>query len=166
MELEGLIVTETIGGAVTVTVDEPVLPPLEASIVVLPTATAVTIPVVGSTLAIAGFFDDQATLGFDTVAPVTSTTVALRAPVCPCVSDRVGGLTVTDCTGGGVTVTADVPLAAPLFAVIVAVPAATAVTTPACETVAILPSLVLQATGRFVNTFPLASVSVAVSVVF
>jgi hypothetical protein len=164
LELEGLIVTETIGGGPTVTVDEPVLPPLVASMVVLPTATAVTTPVLGSTVAIAGSFDDQATVGLGTVAPVTSTTVALNDPVCPWVSESVGGLTVTDCTGGGVTVMADVPVAAPLFAEMVAVPAATPVTTPACETVATRASLVLHVTGRFVSTVPLASVSVAVSV--
>jgi hypothetical protein len=164
LELEGLIVIETIGGGVTVTVDEPVFPPLAASIVVLPTPTAVTTPVFGSTLATAGFLDDQATLGFDTVPPVASTTVALSVPVCPCASDSVAGLTDTDCTGAGVTVMAEAPVAAPLIAVMVAVPTATAATTPACETVATRESLVVHVTGRFVTTTPLASVTVAVSV--
>ena len=72
---------EAIGGGVTVTLAEPVFPPLEASIVVLPTPTAVTTPVLGSTVATAGFLDDHATLGFDTVPPVASITVALSVPV-------------------------------------------------------------------------------------
>jgi len=164
-ELEGLIVIEATGGAVTVTPDEPVLPPLEASMVVLPTLTAVTTPVVASTLATEGFLDDQVTLGFDTVAPVASTTVALSVRVCPCARDRVVGLTDTDWMGAAVTVTVEVPVAPPLAAEMVAVPTETAVTTPACETVATRESLVLQATGRFVTTWPLASVTVAVRVV-
>jgi len=165
LELEGLMVIDAIAGGVTVTADEPVFPPLEASIVVLPTPTAVTAPVFASTLATAGFLDDQEMLGFDTVLPVASTTVALSAPVCPCASDSVDGLTVTDCTGAAVTVMADVPVAAPLVAEIVAVPTPTAATTPVCDTVATPGLLVLQLTGRFVTTWPLASVTVAVSVV-
>jgi len=152
LELDGLIVIEAIGGAVTVTFDEPVFPPLEASMVVFPTATPVTTPVLGSTLATEGFLDDQVTLGFCTVAPVASTTVAVSVPVCPCARDRGFGLTDTDCMGAAVTVMVDVPVAEPLVAEMVAVPAATPVTTPACETVAMRESLVPQLTGRFVTT--------------
>jgi hypothetical protein len=164
VEVAGLIVIEAIGGAVTVTLDEPVFPPLDASIVVLPTPTAVTTPL-ASTLATAGFLDDQVTLGLDTVLPVASVTVALSVPVCPCASDSVGGFTDTDWIGAAVTVIADVPVAVPLVAEMVAVPTATPVTTPLCETVATRESLVLQLTGRFVTTMPFASVTVAVSVV-
>jgi hypothetical protein len=165
LELEGLIVIEVMGGAVTVTVDEPVFPPLEASIVVLPTLTAVTTPVVALTLATDGSLDDQATLGFERVTPRASTTAALNVPVCPCARESEPGLTDTDCTGAAVTVMADVPVAAPLVAEMVAVPTATAETTPVCETVATRESLELQDTGRFVTTRPLASVTVAVRVV-
>jgi hypothetical protein len=165
LALDGLIVIEAIGGAVTVTAAEPDFPPLDASIVVLPTATAVTTPVTASTLATAGFLDDHDTLGFDTVPPIASTTVALSVPVLPCASDSVDGLTDTDCTGAAVTVMADVPLATPLVAEMVAVPTARADTTPDCETVATRGSLVLHVTGLFVTTTPFASVTVAVSVV-
>ena len=96
LELDGLIVIDAIGGAVTVTLAEPVFPPLEASMVVFPTATAVTTPVLELTLATEGFLDDQVTLGFGTVAPVASTTVALSVPVWPWARDRVDGLTDTD----------------------------------------------------------------------
>src|SRR4029079_17177246 len=159
-----LIAIETIGGAVTVTVAEPVFPPLEASIVVLPAAAAVTRPVFASTLATAGLLDDQATLGFETVPPVASTTFALSVPVWPWASDSVPGFTETDCTGAAVTVMAAVPAIAPLVAEMVAVPTATPVTTPVCETVATRASLVLHVSGRFVTTTPFASVTVAVSV--
>jgi hypothetical protein len=51
-----------------------------------------------------------------------------------------------------------------LVAVIVADPDATAVTTPALETVATVALVVAHATGRLVTVVPLASLTVAVSV--
>src|SRR5947208_3367191 len=65
-------------------------------------------------------------------------------------------------TGTCDTVIAAVPLFDPLAAVIVALPGATAVTTPVCDTVAVAASLVLHVTGRL-TTVPFASVTVAVS---
>jgi len=75
------------------------------------------------------------------------------------------GATATDPTASGGTVIVAVALFPSLVAVIVAVPGATAVTTPAVETVAtaVLPEL--QATARPVSTFPSASFIVAVNVV-
>jgi hypothetical protein len=67
------------------------------------------------------------------------------------------GETLTDATGTGVTVTLAVPLFPSLVAVIVAEPAATPVTTPLDETVAI-PVLELDhVTARPVNTLLFAS---------
>ncbi len=61
--------------------------------------------------------------------------------------------------------TVAVPLADPDVAVIVAVPAATAVTRPAAETVATEASDVAHAMLGFVITVPPASLTVATSVV-
>ena len=136
------------GGALTVTFDEPVLPPLFASIVTLPTLTAVTTPVFGSTLATAGARDVQATLGFDTVAPVTSTTVADRVAVRPTMRETDGGDTVTLCTGTELTVMTLAPETEPIAAVIAAVPTPTAFTAPVVRsTVATLEALVLHVTA-------------------
>ena len=64
-----------------------------------------------------------------------------------------------------ITLTFADPLFPPLVAVIVALPAETAVTTPADETVATAELVVDQVIGAPGMTFPLASVAVAVSVV-
>ncbi len=75
-----------------------------------------------------------------------------------------GGANVIDATGAGVTVIDAVPEALPLVAVIVAVPAETALTTPVVETVAIVGVSELQTTVRPVSTLPLASFVTAVNV--
>src|SRR5437867_4437451 len=64
---------------------------------------------------------------------------------------------------GAVTVIAAVPLCPSLVAVIVAAPAATAVTSPLPFTLATAPLLDCQVMTRPVNGFPLASCGVAVS---
>ena len=73
---------------------------------------------------------------------------------------EVAGDTVTDATGtgaGALTVMADVPLLPSLEAVIVALPAVTAVTNPVAETVATAVLLELQLMTRPVSTALLAS---------
>ena len=60
---------------------------------------------------------------------------------CRKVIDAEGGLTVTEATGTSATVTADVPLFPSLVAVMVADPAASAVTSPLPLTVATLEAL-------------------------
>src|SRR5258708_39538155 len=60
----------------------------------------------------------------------------------------VAGLTVTDATGTTATVIAAVPLRPSLVAVIVALPAATPVTSPLAETVATPAALLDQLTAR------------------
>jgi hypothetical protein len=79
--------------------------------------------------------------------------------------ELAGGATVTVATGGGVTVTTDVPDFPSLVAVIVVVPAATPVTTPLADTVAAAVLLDVHTTTRFVTTVPLTSFTVATSVV-
>ncbi|HET9637320.1 MAG TPA: hypothetical protein VFP26_15435 [Gemmatimonadaceae bacterium] len=97
-------------------------------------------------------------------------TVAVSVTVAPTLIEGVAGATVTVVTagvGGGaaVTVTVAVPDTPEHVAVIVVVPAATPLTTPAPLTVAIELLLDDQVTVWPVITFPLASFTVATSVV-
>src|SRR6266852_1910592 len=67
-------------------------------------------------------------------------------------SPRLGGVTLTDATGTGVTVIVAVPLCPSLVAVIVAVPAPTAVTRPLAFTVATAALLLTHVTKRVTVT--------------
>jgi len=92
--------------------------------------------------------------------------VAESCCVPPTVMVAVDGETETDPTGTGggvVTVTAEVPVCPSLVAVIVALPAATAVTRPDVDTLAMLVLLELQLITRPVRTLLLASRVVAES---
>src|SRR5437899_7945905 len=73
------------------------------------------------------------------------------------------GLTLTDATGTGFTITGALPLCPSLVAVIAAAPTATPVTRPLADTVATVLLLVFQATARPLSRLPVASLSVAVS---
>src|SRR5438445_13511665 len=75
----------------------------------------------------------------------------------------VAGLTVTEATGTLVTVMADVPLFPSLAAVIVAEPAATPLTNPLAETVAMAALLVAQVTTRPLRAVGSASCREAVN---
>jgi hypothetical protein len=86
--------------------------------------------------------------------PFASFNVAVRETVPSTETSAVAGVTVTDATGAGVTVTVEEPDCPSLVAVIVAVPAATPVTTPAGDTVATALLLVLHAMARPVSTAP------------
>jgi len=83
----------------------------------------------------------------------------------PCKIELFCGCTLTVATAKFETVSAALPLLPSLVAVIVAVPAETAVTKPADETLATALLLELHDTGRPVTTMPFASFVVAVSVV-
>jgi hypothetical protein len=119
-------------GALTVMVEEAVLPSLVAVICALPAATAVTRPD-ELTLAISELLEDQVmTLPARTLL-FASRVVADNCDVAPICSVALAGETATDATGiGGGTVTVNV--AAPSFpsadALIEAVPAAIAETSP------------------------------------
>ena len=75
------------------------------------------------------------------------------------------GLTVTDATGTFATVTLAVPLCPSLVAVIIADPAATPVTSPAADTVAIAVFELVQLITRPLSTLPAASLVTALSCV-
>src|SRR2546422_610900 len=103
--------------AVTVTAAVPLCPSLVAVMVTVPIATPVTRPPV-DTVAIAGALDAQVTIRPLSGLPFASSGVAVSWPHCPTWIPAVAGLTLTDATGGGFTVTAAVPLFPSLAAVI------------------------------------------------
>jgi hypothetical protein len=77
---------------------------------------------------------------------------------------EVPGVTVTDATGaGGVTVTVAEPLALPLVAVIIDVPAERPLTNPLELTLATDVEPLVHVTGRPFNKFPAESLKVAAS---
>ncbi len=131
-------------------------------IVADPGATAVTRPL-PFTVARAVLLLPHVTARPASAFPLASFGVAVSCTVCPVVTLTDAGLTLTDATGTGVTVTADVPLCPSLVAVIVAEPGATAVTRPLPFTVARAVLLVPHVTTRPASAFPLASCGVAVS---
>jgi len=130
--------------------------------VTVPSATPVTTP---DELTVALFvsLEDHVMTRPVSTLPLASLVVADNAFVFPILTDELEGETVTVATGIGVTVIVDVPVLPSLVAVIVAVPTATAVTTPLDETVATPGVLVDQVIARPVSVFPDASLSVALS---
>src|SRR5438876_735282 len=142
----------------------PLCPSLVAVIVAAPAATPVTSPV-EDTVATAGVPDAQVTDRPESTLPAASFRVVVSCTVAPTSTTAVAGLTVTDATETIATVTLAVPLCPSLVAVIVADPAATPVTSPAADTVAIAVFELVHATARPVSTFPAASFSVALSCV-
>src|SRR2546429_756036 len=149
-------------GVVTVTLDAPLLPSDVAVIVAEPAVTPLTSPV-PFTVATAVLLLDQVTTRPDNGLPFASFGVAVSCTVCPTCTLAREGVTVTEATGATVTVTSDVPLCPSLVAVIVAVPAATPVTSPLRFTRATAVLLLDQVTTRPLSEFPLASFGVAVS---
>src|SRR4029077_3874498 len=159
---DGVTVTEATGTGVTVSAEVPLLPSDVAVIVAVPTATAVTSPL-PSTVATAVLSLDQVTTRPDNGLPFASLGVAVSCTVSPTTTLAGDGVTVTEATGAGVTVTLDVPLCPSLVAVMVAEPAATPVTSPLPFTVAADVLLLAQVTTRPVSGLPFASFGVAVS---
>jgi hypothetical protein len=159
----GWTVTLATGTAVTVTAALPLLSSLVAVIVAVPADTAVTTPV-ELTAATAGLLDDQVTSRSVTIVLFASLTVAVSVVVVPATRLFVAGVTMTLPTGAGVTVSVALPDFPSLVAVMVAVPGATAVTTPLPDTVATNVLLELHVTTRSVTTAPFASLTVGVSV--
>ncbi len=132
-------------------------------IVAVPSATAVTSPA-DETVATVVSEDDQVTVAPDMAVPPASFTVALTVTVSP--SDAkvfvLGESSTVDATCA--TVTAAVAFADSESAMIVAVPSATAVTSPADETVATLGVVEAHVTVAPDITVPPASFTVAVIV--
>ncbi len=148
----------------TVTAAVPVIEPVVAVIVAVPSVTAVTSPA-DETVAMDAEEVDHVTVTPDMAVPPASFTVALSVTVSP-TDVRVfvlGETSTVDTTCP--TVTADVPVAAPEVAVIVAVPSATAVTSPADETVATAAADVAHVTVAPLIVAPFWSLTVAVSCV-
>ncbi len=139
-----------VGSACTVMAMVPSTPPDVAVIVAVPTATAVTRPV-ALTVAIDEFEVLHTMARPVSTPPLESRTVAVSCCVLPGMIDAVPGVICTSATAGAtVTVTNSVAVAAEKLVlpgavavtVIVAVPIATAVTTPPADTVAIAGSAV------------------------
>jgi len=140
------------------------LPSLVAVIVAEPFNTPVTTPV-DETVAMLVLLDDQVITRPVSTLPAASFVTTESETVAPSLMLADAGETVTEFTGGRVTVSADVPLFPSLVAVIVAVPAATPVTTPTDETVATAVLLELQVMLRPVSVFPAKSFVVATNTV-
>jgi hypothetical protein len=100
----GVTVTEATGaGAVTVTVADPLTPPLVAVIVELPADTPVASPV-ASTVATVGDPLAHVTGRPFSELPAESFSVAVSCTVLPTPTLAVDGVTVTDATDADVTV--------------------------------------------------------------
>src|SRR5436309_1509186 len=160
----GLTVTDATGTRFTVTAAVPRCPSLVAVIVTAPTATPVTRPL-AETVPTAPLPVVQVSARPLSTLPLASLRVAVSCTVPPTYMLGAVGLTVTDATGTIATVTLVEPLCPSLVAVIIADPAATPVTSPAADTVAIAVFELVHATPRPVSTFPAASFGVALSCV-
>jgi hypothetical protein len=159
----GETATLATGATATVMAEVPAFPSLVAVMVVLPAATAVTTPDV-ETVATPVALLDQVTARPVSTALLASVSVAVNACVPPTIIDALVGETATFATGATATVIAEVPDLVSLVAVIVALPAPTAVTTPLADTVATAVALLNHVVVRPVSACPPASVSAAVSV--
>src|SRR5262245_7474339 len=148
----GATVTEATGTMMTVTALVPLLPSLVAVIVAEPAPTAVTRPLAETVATPVALLDQVTTRPFRTF-PAESLVVALSCAVPPTTRLAVAGATVTVATGTAVTVIAEVADFPSLVAVIVADPAATALTRPLAETVATPGALLDHVTTRPLKTF-------------
>jgi hypothetical protein len=147
---------------VTVIAALPLFPSLVAVIVAEPAAAPVTTPL-EFTVAADGLLLVHVTVLPESALPLASFGVAVNCTVCPTWRLAVAGLTATEVTDTGVTMTAELPVRPPLEPVIVADPAVTPVTRPLELTVATAPLLLAQVTVWPDTTLPLVSVTVAAS---
>jgi hypothetical protein len=157
--------TGTGAGALTVIVAVPVFVSLNAVIVALPAAIAVTRPD-AETVLTPVLLEPQVTTRPVSTLLFASRVTAESCTVPPTRRLDVAGDTETDATGtgaGALTVIAAVPVFVSLNAVIVALPAAMAVTRPDGETVLIPVLLELQLITRPVSTLLFASRAMAES---
>jgi hypothetical protein len=157
-------VTDATGTWVMVIVAELLFPSLVAVIVAVPGATAATRPD-EETVATPSSLEVQVTRRPVRTLLPASLTSAASCWVDPASTVAVAGLTVIEATGAEVTVTDALPLLSSLVAMMFAVPALTAVTSPVPETVATELLSELQVTARPASTPPLPSSVVAVACV-
>src|SRR6266568_4036511 len=155
--------TSVTGGAAagTVIAELPLFPSLVAVIFAKPGATPVTSPL-PLTVATPGASVDQVIARPESGLPLASSGVAVSCCVPPTRIVALVGLKLTDATGT-MTVIAALPLLPSLVAVMVAVPAASAVTSPLPFTVATPGASLDQVIVRPESGLPLASSGVAVS---
>jgi len=128
----------------------------------VPVATPLTTPVV-LTVAMEVLSEDHVTDLPTRMFPPASFVVAVACVVLPTPIVEDPTDTVTEATDVEMTVTVADPLCPSLAAVMPAVPALTAVTTPVADTVATAGLLDDQLMTRPVRTLPLASLLVAVA---
>lgn len=157
-------VTDATGTVMTVTVANPLCPSLVAVMVAVPGRIPLTKPN-WVTLAIESGADDQLTARWVRTFPFASFSVAVAWVVERVVRVEEPSDTVTEATGGPVTVRVADPVCPSLTAVMAAVPIPRAVTTPASLTVATEGALDDQVIARPARKFPLASLGVAVATV-
>src|SRR6187200_1286440 len=127
--------TPLTGFGLTVIVEVPVFPSLTALIVAVPGAIAVTSPV-DDTLATPAALVDQTTVRLANTCPAASRGSAVSCVVCPTTSELEPGATATDATGTVETVIVATAFLPSLVAVMIALPDASPVTTPAALTLA------------------------------
>jgi hypothetical protein len=149
--------TDATGTTVTVTLACPVTPSLVATMFAVPAPAADTAPV-PLTVATAVLELVHAIVRPVRTLPPASFSTAVACVVCPTVRLPEPRDTVTEATGT-VTVRLACPLMLSLVALMFALPAPTAVTSPELETVATAVFELAHVTVRPVNTFPLASLS-------
>src|SRR6266853_1347448 len=161
----GVTATEATGTSVTVTVEVALFPSLVAVMVAEPAATPVTTPTftcpLAVTVATATLLVAHVTTRPVNGLPLASRGIAVSCTACPTPALTVAGLTLTDATGMGFTVTAALPVVPSLVAVIVTAPAATPVTSPVEETVAVAGALEAHVIARPESTVPAASFGLA-----
>src|SRR3989449_1227992 len=163
----GVTAPEATGPSVTVTAEVALFPSLVAVMVAEPAATPVTTPTftcpLAVTVATAALLVAHVTTRPLNGFPLASRSVAVSCTACPTPALTVAGLTLTDATGMGFTVTAALPVVPSLVAVIVTAPAATPVTSPVEETVAVAGALEAHVIARPESTVPAASFGLATS---
>lgn len=155
------LATAFAGGATTIFA-VPLFPSLVAVIVAVPLEIALTTPLV-ETVATVAWLLDQVTVRPVRTPPLASRTVAESVTLLPAVRFVLSGFTATDATGvaAALTITCAAPDLPSDVAVIVVVPAPTAVTRPSVLTFAMLLLADDHVIARPLSTFPFASVAVA-----
>src|SRR6266568_1474913 len=158
----GATVTEATGTGATVTAAVPLFPPAVAVMVAEPAVLPVTSPL-ALTVATAVPLLAHVTVAPLSGLPAESFGVAVTWTVAPTRIVAELGVTITEATGTGATVTAAVPLFPPAVAVMVAEPAVLPVTSPLALTVATAVPLLAHVTVVPLSGLPAESFGVAVS---
>src|SRR6266704_1624145 len=157
----GLTLTDATGTGFTMIAALALFPSLVAVILAEPTPAPVTRPLAFTVATLAASVD-QMIARPESGLPLASSGVAVSCSVPPTIIVALVGLKLTDATGT-MTVIAALPLLPSLAAVMLAVPAASAGTSPLAFTVATLGASLDQVIVRPESGLPFASSGVAVS---